>query len=118
MDDASSMRYAATGKNEWSVAITPNGMMGRALVGAFEGSRDRAGVVIPINGGWLGEGSRLSHSGIPTIGYISQPNYLLARPGDGCIEKLDASFMHSQIQVFAQLLHAIDAMSAEGLTAG
>jgi len=117
MDDAS-VRYAATGKNEWSVAITPDKAMGKALVGALQGSRDRAGVVNPVNGGWLGEGSSLSRAGIPTIGYIPQPNYLLAGPADGCIEKLDPALLHSQIQVFAKLLHAIETMSAGQLKGG
>jgi hypothetical protein len=111
MDDAS-MKYAATGKNEWSVAITPDKVMGRAVVDALKGSVDRAGVVNPANGGWLGEGSSLSRAGIPTIGYIPQPNYLLAGPADGCIEKLSPELMHGQIQVFAKLLHAIEGMSA------
>ena len=79
---------------------------------ALEGSHDRAAVVNPVNGGWLGEGSSLSRAGIPTIGYIPQPNYLLAGPADGCIEKLSADLMYSQIQVFAKLIHTIDAMSA------
>jgi hypothetical protein len=108
MDDAA-MRYKATGKNEWSVAITPDEKMGTALVAALGGSRDRAGVVNPVNGGWLGEGSSLSRAGIPTIGYIPQPNYLLAGPADGCIGKLSPELMHSQIQVFAKLLHALQA---------
>src|SRR5471032_336981 len=111
MDDAS-MRYEPTGKNEWSVAITPDKSMGNALVGALGGSRDRAGVVNPVNGGWLGEGGSLSRAGIPTIGYIPQPNYLLAGPADGCIEKLSPELLHSQIQVFAKLLHAIETKTA------
>jgi hypothetical protein len=114
MDDAS-MSYKATGKNEWSVAITPDQAMGRALVDALQGSRDRAGVVNPVNGGWLGEGSSLSRAGIPTIGYIPQPNYLLAGPADGCIGKLSPELLHGQIQVFAKLLHAIETMSAAQL---
>jgi hypothetical protein len=114
MDDAS-MRYTATGKNEWSVAITPDKAMGGALVDALQGSRDRAGVVNPANGGWLGEGSSLSRAGIPTIGYIPQPNYLLAGPADGCIEKLSPELLHSQIQVFARLLHTIGTLTAAQL---
>ena len=106
MDDAS-MHYQATGKNEWSVAITPDETMGKALVARSQGSRDRAAVVNPVNGGWLGEGSSLSRAGIPTIGYIPQPNYLFAGPADGCIDKLSPELMHSQIQVFAKLLHAL-----------
>ena len=111
LDDAA-MRYAPTGKNEWSVAITPDKAMGMALSAALHGSRDRAGVVNPANGGWLGEGSSLSRAGIPTIGYIPQPNYLLAGPADGCIGKLSPELLHSQIEVFAKLLHAIEGMSA------
>jgi hypothetical protein len=112
------MRYQPTGKNEWSVAITPDKAMGAALAGALKGSLDRAGVVNPVNGGWLGEGSSLSRAGIPTIGYIPQPNYLLAGPADGCIDKLSPELLHSQIQVFAKLLHAIEAMSAGQLKGG
>ena len=114
LDDAS-LRYKASGKNEWSVAITPDRVMGEALVAALAGSRDRAAVVNPVNGGWLGEGSSLSRAGVPTIGYIPQPNYLLAGPADGCIDKLSSELMHSQIQVFARLLHAIDRMDRGAL---
>ena len=115
--DVAPQRYAATGKNEWSVAITPSKPMADALVAALDGSRDRAGVVNPVGGGFLGEGSSLSRAGIPTIGYIPQPNYLLAGPADGCIDKLDAALMHSQIAVFAKLVHRIDSMSAAELKA-
>ena len=114
LDDAA-MHYKATGKHEWSVAITPSKPMADALIDVLQGSQDRAGVVNPVNGGFLGEGSGLSRAGIPTIGYIPQPNYLLAGPADGCIEKLNADLMYSQIQLFAKLIHRIDAMSASQL---
>ena len=114
MDDAAG-RYRATGKNEWSVAITPDARMGAIMVDALKGSRDRAAAVNPANGGWLGEGGGLSRAGIPTIGYIPQPNYLLAGPADGCINKLSPELLHSQITVFAKVLHAVDAASAADL---
>jgi len=114
MDDAA-MRYRPTGKHEWSVAITPSKTMADLIVESLEGSQDRAGVVNPVNGGFLGEGSGLSRAGVPTIGYIPQPNYLLAGPADGCIEKLNADLMHSQIQMFAKLVHRIDATPASQL---
>ena len=114
MDDAA-MRYRPTGKHEWSVAITPSKTMADLIVESLEGSQDRAGVVNPVNGGFLGEGSGLSRTGVPTIGYIPQPNYLLAGPADGCIEKLNADLMHSQIQMFAKLVHRIDATPASQL---
>jgi hypothetical protein len=112
MHTIENLEYRATGKHEWSVAITPSKAMADILIDSLQESQDRAGVVNPVNGGFLGEGAGLSRAGIPTIGYIPQPNYLLAGPADGCIEKLNADLMHSQIQVFARLIHKIDAMPA------
>ena len=114
---AGSIRYRDTGRMEWSVAITPSRPMANLLVDAVQGSRDRAGVVNPVKGGFLGEGSSLSRAGIPTIGYIPQPNYLLAGPADGCIEKLSPELMHSQIEVFAKLVHKINSLTAAELRA-
>jgi PA domain len=112
MDDAS-FRYHATGENEWSVAITETKATGEALVEALKGSASRkTAVVNPVHGGWLGEGASLTRAGIPTIGYIPQPNYLLAGPADGCIEKLSAELMHSQIQDFAKVIHILDGTPA------
>jgi hypothetical protein len=116
--DIADIAYRATGNHEWSVAITPSKPMADALLESLPGSQDRAGVVNPVDmaqRGFLGEGSGLSRAGIPTIGYIPQPNYLLAGPADGCIEKLNADLMYSQIQVFAKLIHRIDAMSSSQL---
>ncbi len=111
MDDADATNYRATGRNEWSIAITPDKSMGNLLVDALKGSVDRAAAVNPVNGGWRGEGAGLSRAGVPTIGYIPQPNYLLAGPADGCIDKLSPELLHSQIEVFAKLIHKIDTMS-------
>lgn len=117
MDDAS-LRYRATGENEWSVAITEKKSTGEAFVEALKGSASRkTAVVNPVHGGWLGEGASLTRAGIPTIGYIPQPNYLLAGPADGCIEKLSAELMHSQIQDFAKVIHILDGMAASQLKA-
>lgn len=117
MDD-SQMRYRATGENEWSVAITESKPMGTALVEALKDSASaKTAVVNPVRGGWLGEGSSLSRAGIPTIGYIPQPNYLLAGPADGCIEKLDAGLLHSQVQDFAKVIHLLDGTPVDRLKA-
>jgi hypothetical protein len=114
-DDAQ-WRYRATGENEWAVAITEHGSTGRILVDALQGSSDRkTAVVNPVHGGWLGEGAGLARAGVPTIGYIPQPNYLLAGPADGCIEKLSAERLHSEIEVFAKVIHAMDSMTAADL---
>ena len=114
-DDAS-MHYKATGENEWAVAITEYGSAGRILVDALQGSGDRkTAVVNPVHGGWLGEGGGLARAGVPTIGYIPQPNYLLAGPANGCIEKLSPERLHAEIEVFAKVIHTMDSMSAADL---
>ena len=115
LDDAA-MRYRATGREEWAVAITPSKAMANAMGGALDGSAARrTALVNPVKGGFLGEGSALSRAGVPTIGFIPQPNYLLAGPADGCIDKLSSRLMHAQIEVFARTVHAIEAMTAAQL---
>jgi hypothetical protein len=66
-------------------------------------------------GRFYGEGNALSAAGVPTIGYIPLPQYLLAGPANGCIERLDAELMHNQIQVFAKVIRKMDATPAAEL---
>ena len=114
-DDAA-LNYLPTGENEWSVAISPFKSTADIMLECLQSSGDRrTAVVNPANGGFLGEGSALARAGVPTIGYIPMPSYLLAGPPDGCIEKLSPELMHSQIEVFAKVIHKIDRMTAEQL---
>jgi PA domain len=118
MDNAS-FQYKPTGEIEWSVAISEAKGVADILVDALQGSGDRrTGVVNPVHGGWLGEGSALAKAGIPTIGYIPQPNYLLAGPANGCIEKLNSDLLYSQVQVFAKVIHKMDLTGAAELKGG
>jgi hypothetical protein len=113
-DDA--FNYKPTGENEWSVAITPRKPLADLMLECVQGSLDRkTAVVNPVKGGFFGEGSPLSRAGVPTIGYIPMPSYLLAGPPNGCIEKLNSQLMHSQIEVFARVIHRLDRMSAADL---
>jgi hypothetical protein len=114
--DDTSLHYKPTGENEWAVAITEYASTGHVLVDALQGSSDqKTAVVNPVHGGWLGEGGSLARAGVPTIGYIPQPNYLLAGPADGCIEKLSAERLHAEIEVFAKVIHKMDTMTAAEL---
>jgi hypothetical protein len=117
VDDAS-LKYKATGEDEWSIAISPHKTPASIMLEALKGSNvHNIAVANPVKGGFLGEGSGLSRAGVPTIGYMPMPSYLLAGPQDGCIDKLSAPLMHSQIEVFAKVLHKIHDTSAADLKA-
>ena len=116
-DDAS-FQYKATGQNELSVALSPRQSTANVLLECLQGTANlRNAVVNPVKGGFLGEGSALARAGIPTIGYMPMPNYLLAAPQDGCIEKVDPMLLHSQIEVFAKVIHQFDNLTAAQLKA-
>ena len=116
LDDAS-LQYKPTGENEWSIAITPLQSTADILGEALKESDDRRVVTVKPtpNGPFFGEGSALSAAGIPTIGYIPIPNYLLAGPPNCCIDKLSAELMHNEIEVFAKVIHRMDTMTAAEL---
>jgi hypothetical protein len=111
------LHYTATGKNEMTYAITEHAAAARVMLDSLDGSGDkRVSVVKPKGTGrFYGEGSALSAAGVPTIGYIPLPNYLLSGPPNGHIDKLSADLMHSQIEVFAKVIHTMDGMTAAQL---
>jgi hypothetical protein len=115
-DDAS-MRYRPTGKNELTLVITEYESTAKAILSSFDGTGDnRAVVVIPTpTGTYNGEGGALSRAGVPTIGYIPIPSYLLAGPSDGCIDKLSKTLLYQQLAVLAKAVHKMDRMSAADL---
>jgi len=115
-DDAS-MHYRATGRNELTLVITEYESTAKIILSSFDGTGDnRAAVVIPTpTGTFNGEGGALSRAGVPTIGYIPIPSYLLAGPSNGCIEKLSKPFLYQQLQVLAKAVHRMDRMPADEL---
>jgi hypothetical protein len=113
-------KYKATGLPELTLVITEFDSTAKVMLDAFEGSSDRrSAVVTPTpSGGFNGEGGALSRAGIPTIGYIPIPSYLLAGPPNGCIEKLDPKHLHAEIQVLTKVVRQLDGMSRAELSKG
>jgi hypothetical protein len=61
---------------------------------------------------FYGEGAAFWRAGVPTVAYITGPDYLMAAPPKGGeIEKLDKARLHQELVVFARTLEKIDAMS-------
>jgi len=115
--DNASMQYRPTGKNEFTIVITEYESTARIMLDSLRGTGDnRAAVVIPTpRGGFNGEGGALSRAGVPTIGYIPIPSYLVAGPDNGCIEKLSKPHLYEQLRALAKAVHKIDTMSAAEL---
>ncbi len=61
---------------------------------------------------FYGEGSPFYRAGVPTVGYIPLPEYLMAQPPKGGdIDKLDKARLRQEMVVFARTLERIDAMT-------
>ena len=118
IDDPNLEHYRPSGQNVWDVTITKHKAMADLAMEALKGKSEvhNTGVVNPLHdNGWFGVGTPFGLAGIPTIQYIPQPNYLLAGPPNGCIDKLDSDLLYSQVQFFAKILHKINYMSAADL---
>src|SRR5215470_10274243 len=77
-----------------------------SIAGAF----DR--VVVLSGGVFSGEGGAFHAIGVPTIGYIPNPQYLCAIAPDGEISKLDSKHFHDQVVVTVKCLIAMQKATA------
>ena len=112
VDDASG-KYAYTGKGDVSFCFTGNQGIAQVMLNGVTGTGDNR--VAIVRGPGPGEGGALMAAGVPTIGYIAIPSYLLTGSSDGCIHMLDRNLMHGQIEGFAKVVHQMQTMSAADL---
>jgi hypothetical protein len=89
--------------------------MSDIMLESVNGTSDRRVAVVNANEYFTGEGRWPAKEGIPTIGYIPLPDYLLAAPPGGFIERLSPSLMYGQIQALARVVHAMDGLPAAAL---
>jgi hypothetical protein len=118
LDDATLTHYKPTGQNVWDVTITKHKAMADLAMEALQGRSavHNTGVVNPLHdNGWFGVGTPFGMAGIPTIQYIPQPNYLLAGPPNGCIDKLSSDLLYNQVEFFAKIIHKTNSMTAAQL---
>ncbi|HEY2436958.1 MAG TPA: hypothetical protein VGH93_07235 [Solirubrobacteraceae bacterium] len=67
---------------------------------------------------YFGIGGAFFEAGIPAIGYLTGPNYLVQIAANGCLDKLNDQLFARQIGWFADLLTRYDKMSALELKTG
>jgi hypothetical protein len=109
--------YKDTGGFAPATAYTPTKPMARLFteVAAATGAPAMT-AVDPAGQRFYGEGSSFWRAGVPTVAYITGPDYLMAAPPKGGeIDKLDKARLHQELVVFARTLERIDAMSKEDI---
>ena len=79
---------------------------------------DRSALLRPAGISFFGEGAPLHESGVPTLGFVPGPNYLLSWADDQHRDKLDMRVFYKQLGWAADLIHRLDAIPAGLLKAG
>lgn len=105
--DDSNGHYVATGEAENSLIFAHGEGMADIAISAAKASTDRRGaVVLPKDlSHFFGEGRSLARAGIPTIGFLPAPSYLLACGSNGHIEKLDRDLFEAQVALCWDILN-------------
>ncbi|MBF4160787.1 hypothetical protein [Nocardioides acrostichi] len=116
--DSAALGYHATGENEFFGVWTTQGPM-------FELARDslaprpklaRTALLRPPV--QFGVGGAFQDNGVPQIGALAGPEYLLTVSENGDLDKLDEALAAEQIAWFADMARRIDALDAETLRSG
>src|SRR5262249_49390674 len=105
--------YAPTGRYQRADAFAPTASMAKVFGQAAKDCGFRR--YSQTSGKFLfpGEGLFFSAVGIPSIGYIVAPNYLVTSPQGGEVHRLDKDRMYSEIQTFARCVEQLDEMTRE-----
>jgi hypothetical protein len=114
--------YAPTGKPETMLAFTSDNpyLIDCAQKGIVAYDLQRTKVLKPIlNSFFFGVGGFLNLVGVPTIGLLSGPNYLMSwNTDDGHLGKLDPALMYKQVNGCADILARLDATPMANLHLG
>lgn len=104
--DGANGDYGPTGEAEISLVFAHGPGMSDIAWTAAQQSHDRRGAVLrPKNLPYFfGEGRALAKAGIPTIGFLPAPSYLLSTGRMGHIEKIDRELFASQVSLCARIL--------------
>lgn len=108
--------YLPTGRNQATMVLTQSKALADLVLQVSAGTiDDRLVAVNPYRRRFTGESAALITQGVPTIGIMPAPSYLLKESAQGGIEKHDARLFHAQVVNFARMLRKMDGMSREQL---
>jgi hypothetical protein len=108
--------YHATGKNEGYVLSTTLGRATRLVKQGIARHQLHEHVVVPAPG--ISVGSVFHEVGVPHVGGIAGPSYLLVVSKNGELDKLDARLAAGQTAFYADVIRGLDRASARELRRG
>lgn len=112
-DDIPGKGYAATGRNEYmNLPATAGPLRDLTIAGLKKYDLKYHGVQVAPG---ITVGSPFHEDGVPHVGCITGPNYLLGINDNGHIDKLDAELAAKQMQMLAELIKAADKVDAATL---
>ncbi len=110
--DSAMAGYRATGNPEVAGIFHTGGLLQPALAAVKAMDLRRTLLLKPAGGFIFGVGEPFVAAGIPSLAYITGPEYLVAIAPDGHLDKFDKHRMRRELQWCVNVLERIDAMSA------
>jgi hypothetical protein len=109
--------YVPSGENQTTMILTQSKTLADLALKSCRGTiDDRMIAVNPYQHRYTGESGGVIEYGIPTIGIMPAPSYLLKESPHAGIERIDPLLFRVQLENFTRMLHAMDGMSREQLT--
>lgn len=109
-------RYVPSGENQATMCITQSGTLADLALKSCVGTvYDNIVAVNPVAHRYTGESGGVIEAGIPTIGMMPAPSYLLKESANCGIEKIDPRLYRVQLENFTRMLRRMDGMSREQL---
>jgi hypothetical protein len=104
--------YVPSGDNQTTMILTQSATLADLALKSCHGTTDdRMIAVNPYQHRYTGESGGVIEHGIPTIGIMPAPSYLLKESAHAGIEKIDPLLFRVQLENFTRVLRAMDAMS-------
>jgi hypothetical protein len=104
--------YVPSGQNQTTMILTQSKTLADLALKSCSGTiDDRMIAVNPYQHRYTGESGGVIEYGIPTIGIMPAPSYLLKESAHAGIEKIDPLLFRVQLENFTRMLRAMDGMS-------
>jgi len=87
-EDDAALHYKSTGRDEQTIIVTNFTSAAPIALSGIAHGTDRRGVILKGKTTIGGEGRFLAAAGVPTIGLLPNPSYLVAAPPNGYIERV------------------------------